>query len=240
MKTSVVMNRPMGVFNVEQRTKDGMFNATSLIKQWNEMNGTKRELKDYLNNIGTQLFIQELKNELKNDIDNQQVPNRDNSPHLELIKNETNTIDLKSDKDDLKMVIQTSKGNKGGTWVHPLMFVDFAMWLNPKLKVRVLKFLQDELISLRDIAGDNYKVLTAAVSLFKDDKNYAQVAVALNHIVFHNHYEGIRQNATVEQLRELKDIQSNLAFAIRMGYIKNFPSLIEEMRRMYIEKYCKF
>jgi len=58
--------------------------------------------------------------------------------------------------------------------------------------------------------------------------------------VFHNHYEGIRQNATVEQLRELKDIQSNLAFAIRMGYIKNFPSLIEEMRRMYIEKYCKF
>lgn len=36
MKTNNVILRPMGEFKVAQRTKDGMFNATALLKQWNE------------------------------------------------------------------------------------------------------------------------------------------------------------------------------------------------------------
>ena len=36
MITNQVMKRPMGNFLVEQRTKDSMFNATNLLKQWNE------------------------------------------------------------------------------------------------------------------------------------------------------------------------------------------------------------
>lgn len=36
MITNQVMKRPMGKFLVEQRTKDSMFNATNLLKQWNE------------------------------------------------------------------------------------------------------------------------------------------------------------------------------------------------------------
>lgn len=35
MKTSVTMKRKMGIFDVFQRTSDGMFNATELLKQWN-------------------------------------------------------------------------------------------------------------------------------------------------------------------------------------------------------------
>ena len=35
MKTNNVILRPMGEFKVAQRTKDGMFNATELLKQWN-------------------------------------------------------------------------------------------------------------------------------------------------------------------------------------------------------------
>lgn len=31
------MIRPMGQFKVEQRTKDAFFNATALLKQWNDM-----------------------------------------------------------------------------------------------------------------------------------------------------------------------------------------------------------
>lgn len=43
MKTNQIMVRPMGGFNVTQRTKDGFFNATSLLKQWNEKTGMKRK-----------------------------------------------------------------------------------------------------------------------------------------------------------------------------------------------------
>ena len=35
MKTNQNMIRKMGNFEVIQRTKDGFFNATALLKQWN-------------------------------------------------------------------------------------------------------------------------------------------------------------------------------------------------------------
>lgn len=36
--------------------------------------------------------------------------------------------------------------------MHPLLFIDFAMWLNPAFKVKVLKFVYDELIKFRNLA----------------------------------------------------------------------------------------
>lgn len=36
MKTNQLMKRKMGEFNVTQRTKDGLFCATELLRQWNE------------------------------------------------------------------------------------------------------------------------------------------------------------------------------------------------------------
>ena len=39
MKTNQIMKRPLANFTVEQRTKDGMFCATALLKQWNEQDG---------------------------------------------------------------------------------------------------------------------------------------------------------------------------------------------------------
>lgn len=74
MITNQVIKRPMGNFLVEQRTKDSMFNATNLLKQWNEFvevnkveaqkfGYVKKELKDYLDNKTTQEFVKALANE---------------------------------------------------------------------------------------------------------------------------------------------------------------------------------
>ena len=129
MKTNNVLTRPMGDFSVNQRTKDGYFNATDLIKQWNlnaQVSGDykKKEIKDYLENKSTQEFLEALKKE--------ENLNGENSPYL------------------------TSRGKyNGGTWMHPIMFIDFAMWLNPSFKVKVIRFVSDELILLRDQAGEN-------------------------------------------------------------------------------------
>lgn len=46
MKTNQIMLRRMGDFKVEQRTKDGFFNATSLLRQWNSANFT---IDEFLN-----------------------------------------------------------------------------------------------------------------------------------------------------------------------------------------------
>lgn len=66
MKTNQIMVRPMGEFKVTQRTCDGFFNATGLLKQWNshvdnqqilntQKNGVlkKKDLDDYMNNSST-------------------------------------------------------------------------------------------------------------------------------------------------------------------------------------------
>lgn len=47
MKTNVVMTRKMGNFDVSQRTEDGMFNASTLLEQWNKVNN-KKNVADFL------------------------------------------------------------------------------------------------------------------------------------------------------------------------------------------------
>ena len=65
MITNQVMKRPMGKFLVEQRTKDSMFNATNLLKQWNEASGEKKEITKFFDNDNTKEFISALMEEEK-------------------------------------------------------------------------------------------------------------------------------------------------------------------------------
>lgn len=211
MKTNQIMIRPMGQFYVEQRTKDAMFNATSLIKQYNEANGTKKEIKDYLENKSTQEFLDALKRE--------ENLNGENSPYL------------------------TSRGKySGGTWMHPIMFIDFAMWLNPAFKVKVIKFVYDQMIQYRNEAGDAYKELSASVQSLVN-KSFMPIAMqkvgeAINWVVFNNHEKMIRnKNGEEAALRELYELERKVAANINDGFIRSFESLITYLRRKYSEKY---
>ena len=207
MKTNVIMNRSMGGLKVNQRTKDSMFNATSLLEQWNTFNGLKgrkgKRIDDFLKLKSTKDFIDAL---------DEEINNTEDSRYLEIYK--------------------TSRGKNGGTWMHPYLFIDFAMWLNPKFKVQVIKFVYDELIKNRHSAGDNYLMLSASGKKLKG-YSYRDVATAMNWIVFDKKGKNLRQSATQEQLKELSDIQTKLSFAIDMGYIKTYPMLIAEMQEMY-------
>ena len=202
------MTRRMGQFEVLQRTKDGMFNATALLNQWNRASGMKKEMNDYLRLHSTHDFLSALQSEF--DFKD------GNSPYL------------------------TSRGKySGGTWMTPLLFIDFAMWLNPKFKVQVLKFVYDELIKCRTAAGDNYNVLAKSIASLPD-VDYPKVARALNWIVFNKHERDIRNTATPQQLQDMDELQRKLAFSVDMGYIRSFPDLMNSMRRIYNRQHAKF
>lgn len=209
MKTNVVMIRSMGNFKVTQRIKDSMFNATTLLKQWNESNnlfGRKgKRIDDFLRLENTQSFLKTLEEEL----------NTEDSRYLK--------------------THESTRGKNGGTWMHPYLFIDFAMWLNPKFKIKVIKFVYDELIKNRHAAGDNYKMLSESGSKLKG-YNFQEVAKALNWIVFGKHNKNLRQIATPNQLRELSELQTKLSFAIDMGYIKSYKQLLSELRKVWSEK----
>lgn len=217
MKTNVNMIRKMGRFDVIQRTQDGMFNATSLIEAWNAANKSEKRIKDFAKLSQTQEFIDELQSEIESQ--------RDFSPNGDI----------------QAVTIIKGRNTKNGktadvVWYHPYLFIKFAMWLNPRFELQVIKFVADQLIEYRHEAGDNYNGLTSAVQRFRDI-NYPQLAKGLNWIVFNNHESGIRNKASQDQLKQLVEVQKKLAFACDMGYIKTFDELINEMRRLYHMRY---
>lgn len=209
MITNQNMIRKMGNFEVTQRTKDGFFNATALLKQWNEQSGQNKMMAHYLENKTTEEFINALLSE-------------ENLPYR-------NSVIIKS---------KASKGINAGTWMHPLLFIDFAMWLNPTFKVKVLKFVADEMIKYRNLAGDSYKELSSAIGKIvpKDFMATAmkKVAEAINWIVFKEHRTGIRNDFGEEQKQqELCEFQRKIASLIDEGFINSFEHLMDYLRNSY-------
>lgn len=200
------MIRKMGNFDVAQRTKDGMFNATELLQQWNSVDtNPKRDLSKFWESSKIEEFIKALVSE-----------GILNTPKEGYLK---------------------TRGRSGGTWMNPYIFIKFAMWLNPRFEVKVIQFVYDQLIEQRHEAGDMYRTLSNAAKQLKG-VDYKRIGKGLNYIVFGHHESGVlRQKATQEELNDLSDVQKKLAFAIDMGYIKNFDQLINEMKRLFNAKW---
>lgn len=203
------MIRPMGVFSVKQRTKDGFFCATELLRQWNEAMEQKKELKKFFENQNTKEFISALIEE--EDLDGEK------------------SAYVKS---------KASRGNNAGTWMHPILFVKFAMWINPRFEVQVIKFVYDQMIAYRNEAGDSYKELASAVSKLvgKDFMRVAmsKIAKGINYCVFGEHETLIRnQFGDEKKMRELFSFQRKVADLINEGFLKSFDDAMAYLKMMF-------
>lgn len=218
MKTNQIMVRPMGDFEIIQRTCDGKFDCTNLLAQWNKANKNNiKKIGDYLRLKETREFVKALMEEPEF---------KDGNSHL-----------LESDdyKDFPKSIVVVTRGKNGGTYMTPLMFLDFAMWLNPAFKVKVLKFVQDEMIRYRNDAGDAYKELSSAIMKIvpKDfmPKAMQKIGEALNWIVFNQHEKMLRNKFGDEKKqRELWQLEKKVADLINEGFITSFDNLIIYLR----------
>lgn len=127
MKTNNVMIREKDCW--VQRTKDGYFNATTLISYWNNLKQEKKVLGNFNKLQSTKEFIELLKSE---GINNPLISGR-------------------------------GSGKKSGTWMHPKLFIDFAMWLSVEFKSKVIDYVLDGLIQMRHDAGDYYNEMCAQI-----------------------------------------------------------------------------
>lgn len=213
MKTNQIMIRRMGDFKVIQRTKDAFFNATDLLKQWNQLKGMKKEVKDYLENYST--------SELVNTIKERENFTSGNSPYVKS---------------------KASRGENAGTWMHPILFIDFAMWINPSFKYDVIKFVYDEMIKFRNLAGDAYPSMCKAVSSILPDDLFKQkikdLAKSINIIVYGKHESEMRNKIGDEaKIREVYELESQIAKWINWGLIANYEQLKSVLYKMYYQKY---
>ena len=221
MKTNQIMVRPMGDFEIIQRTCDGKFDCTNLLAQWNKAN------KNNIKKIGDYLRLKETKEFVKALMEEPEF--KDGNSHL-----------LESDdyKNFPKSIVVVTRGKNGGTYMTHLMFLDFAMWLNPAFKVKVLKFVQDEMIRYRNDAGDAYKELSSAVMKIvpKDfmPKAMQKIGEALNWVVFNQHEKMLRNKFGDEKKqRELWQLEKKVADLINEGFITGFDNLIIYLRNQY-------
>ena len=232
----------MGNFEVIQRTKDGFFNATALLKQWNNAVENQKVLNTQ--NSGY----------LKNSTENQQVLNTQNFPYVKkkdiddffLNKSTQEYIQVIMQKENLNTeasVYLKSRGKYiGGTWMHPMLFIDFAMWLNPYFKYDVLRFVSDEMIKYRNLAGDSYKTLASHVATIVPKPlmpmAMKKIAQGLNFIVFGDHKHAMRNEVGEETKQlELFQLQQKVADLIGDEFIKSFDELITYLRKLYGRKY---
>lgn len=226
MKTNQIIVRPMGDYTITQRTNDGKFDCTNLLAQWNSANKSNpKKITEYLRLKETKEFVKALLEEPE-------------------FKGENSHLLEKADyKDFPKSIVVVTRGKNGGTWMTPLMFLDFAMWLNPAFKVKVLKFVQDEMIKFRNEAGDNHKEMASAIQkiVSKDFMPVAmkKVSEALNWIVFNQHEKMIRNKFGDEnKQRELAQFEKKVADLINEGFITNFDNLLNYLRNQYQKRNC--
>ena len=211
------MNRTMGDLKVTQRTKDGMFNATNLLKQWNDVNNSNKEIASYFKMKSTIEFIETME-------DDTEFLNMAISPYVKS---------------------RASRGKNTGTWMHPYLFIDFAMWINPKFKLQVIKFVYDEMIKYRNQSGSAYTELARSVQILvgKDFIRSAMVRISkgINHIVFDNHKKAIRNEFGDEKTqRELYELETKLSYLINEGFITSYESLMHYLVKKYKTKKIPF
>lgn len=132
----------------------------------------------------------------------------------------------------------------GGTWMHPILFVKFAMWLNPRFEVQVIKFVYDQMLKYRNDAGDAYKELGSAISKIVSKKfmpaAMCKIAKAINCVVFgkHEHEMRNKQGEEVKQY-ELFNMERQVAMLINDGFLKSYNHVLEYLRKKYSEKYLQ-
>jgi hypothetical protein len=206
MKTTQIMKRDFNNSQISQRTSDKFFNATEMLALYNNETNQKRRIVDFWENQNTKEFIKELEKDL--------ILNVEKMEHLK--------------------TYETSRGKGGATWMHPYLFVKFAMWLSPKFELQIIKWVYDNLIDFRNDAGDFYKEMCQALKdyivnngLSLDPLMYQKEAGVLNTLVFGSERPRQRNEANEFQLALMNDLQKYNIYLLQKNTKNRLPLLME-------------
>jgi len=227
METSVVLSRKMGNFEITQRSTDGYFDSNALLNQWNiQPEKPRRRLDDFLESQNTTEFMAELSEELQS-ADNHLWRKSSNAENQLVVKQKG------------RMTMHGRTLDK--TWMHPYLFIKFAMWINPRFEVTVIKFVYDELIKQRNEAGDSYREMSAAIAKITPRKDLvlaiSKVAQGLNHICFGEHEKEIRNKQGEAPMKELVKLEQEITLLINVGHLKSFDQLHKYLQTKWRQKY---
>lgn len=222
METSVVLSRKMGNFDITQRSSDGYFDANALLGQWNAVeSNTRRRIDKFFESENTSEFIAALQESLWS---------KSTNAENQLVISQKGRMTMKGRTTDK-------------TWMHPYLFIKFAMWINPRFEVTVIKFVYDELIKQRNDAGDAYREMSAAIASISTKKevqsSIMKVAEAVNYVAFNEHETAIRNRKGESEMKVLVEVEKQVTLLIKVGFLKNIDSVISYLRHEWKQRHVK-
>jgi len=128
--------------------------------------------------------------------------------------------------------VKTSKRGRGQhTWVHPLLFIDLALAISPKLKIEVYTWLYDYLLEFRNNSGDSYKRMCGSIYIKISNKSLFKKYIIQTAGCIQNACGVVDwQRATQQQLKMRDTIQNNIAL------LSDVLTDIDQAVRIGIEK----
>ena len=124
----------------------------------------------------------------------------------------------------------TSKNKKKTVLVDQYFWTLIALEMNPMIYAKVVVWLTDTLVFNRIEAGDRAKSFTSALSRTFSDPNYSKFFIAMNERVFGFHENGMRDNASIKELRQIAEIEATVAKALEHGWVKTEEQVLELIR----------
>lgn len=124
----------------------------------------------------------------------------------------------------------TGRGLNKTTVADPYIWVLLAMELNPMLYAKVVMWLTDSLIFNRIEAGDSYKPMNSAINSIIEKPNYQAYAKAINENVFGHHLTGMRNIASIKELRKIANIENFIIGAIDNGWLKTDSDVLKAIK----------
>lgn len=129
-------------------------------------------------------------------------------------------------------VLIKGRGRSAQTWMHPLLFIDCALALSPKLKIETYEWLFDNLIKFRNESGDSYKKMSGAMFAHCKNKRefYLEIQATAKRIKAHLGCADWNR-ASEDQLSKRDKIQEGIA--LLCGVLRDNGQAVSLTLRQY-------
>lgn len=191
-------------YEVIQR-KDGMVNATEFLKRYNETAKVKKRMDVFFRAAETKAFIDELKTDT----------------NIEMVSEL-----VKEKQEGYKPMRRT-------WWFCPSLFVDFAMWLD----VRIKHTFSNELVKVigEPSFWNIYARIMENLNIGGDADKCKKLVSAVNYVVFDKDEPDVWLKATYEQRCELRKILGDCEKESKDSM--DYDTCINIMRKIYQNKH---
>lgn len=148
------------------------------------------------------------------------------------------TVEFKEHLITSEKIVSPIKSSTKGTWMHPFVFIDFAMWLSLDFKTQAIKWVYDGLIFQRNQAGDFATQLAGVIM-----KRYIEVynckpapMIYMNEFRYLKELVGINERNTASEIQlqtlnvlqklDIKLIQTDIGKVSRYKQLKQLSEAL--------------